>query len=175
MTSYYGTGTGGFKQPDLATLNSQTRVVSAEEALASNDFRMARKLYEFWYALSSGVPQCDQLKFGQLDPTLMSNMVILDVLDEDDDYKWRLFGTAHTDQYGEDLTGRRISSVEAENPSVKALRRIFDQTIASSTGVFFELHYLSEGQREKVATGLMAPLTDDQGRIVQLCGCCDWC
>lgn len=173
MTSYYGTGTGGLAQPDLATLNSQTRVVPAENALASDDFRMAHKLYELWRALSSDVPQCNQLKFSQLDPALMSNMVILDVLD-DDDYKWRLFGTAHADQYGDDLTGRRISSVIEENPSVQALRAIFNQSKIEPDGTFFELHYLNEGSRVKIATGLTAPLADAEGNVIQLCGCCDW-
>jgi hypothetical protein len=173
MTSYYGTGTDGLTQPDLATLNSQTKVVSAEDALASDDFRMARKLYEFWRALSPGIPQCDQLKFGQLDPALMSNMVILDVLD-DGDYKWRLFGTMHADQYGDDLTGRNVSSVIKENPSVKTLNKIFDQAKAEPDGIFFELHYLNEDNRVRVAAGLIVPLADSQGTISQLCGCCDW-
>lgn len=173
MTSYYGTGTGGIAQPDLATLNSETKVVSADEALASNDFRMAQKLYEYWRALSADVPKCDQLKFGLLDPAIMSNMVILDVLESD--YQWRLFGTAHADQYGDDLTGRRISSVMEDNPSAQALRDIFDQASANPNGTFFELHYLNEGHRVKIATGVMLPVADDQGRIVQLCGCCDWC
>ncbi len=175
MTSYYGTGTGGLAEPDLATLNSDTRLVPPEEALASGDFRMARKLHELWRALATDIPQCEQLKPGHLDPSIMSNMVILDVLEQGNDYQWRLFGTAHADQYGDDLTGRRLSSVEAENTSAKALRRIFDQAKASTNGTFFELHYLSNGQREKVATGMMAPLSDKQGRIIQLCGCCDWC
>ncbi len=175
MTSYYGTGTGGLSEPDLATLNSDTRLIPMDEALASSDFHMARKLYEFWRAQAEGIPNSEQLKPGSLDPTVMPNMVILDVLEDGKDYQWRLFGTAHTDQYGDDLTGRRLSSVEAENSSAKALRRIFDQAIASANGTFFELHYLSEGQREKIATGLMAPLSDKQGQIIQLCGCCDWC
>jgi len=174
MTSYYGTGTGGLAEPDLATLKSQTKVVSAEDALASNDFRMARKLYEFWRTLSPDIPQFDQFKFGQLDPTLMSNMVILDVLD-DGDYRWRLFGTTHADQYGDDLTGRRLSSVELANVSVNALRRIFEHAKNNSGGTFFELHYLNEGNREKIATGVMVPLVDNQGSVVQLCGSCDWC
>ena len=173
MTSYYGTGTGALARPDLATLNSETKIVPADQALASDDFRMAHKLYDFWRALSADVPQCDQLKFGLLDPALMSNMVILDVLDND--YQWRLFGTAHADQYGDDLTGRRISTVIEENPSVQALRKIFDQAKAEPEGAFFELHYLNEGSRVKIATGVMAPLANKQGRIVQLCGCCDWC
>lgn len=175
MASYYGTDTGGLAEADLATLNSDTCLVPLEEALASSDFRMAQKLYGLWRALSDDIPHCEQLKPGSLDPAIMSNMVILDVLEQGNDYQWRLFGTAHADQYGDDLTGRRISTVETENPSVKALRRIFDQAITSASGTFFELHYLSEGQREKVATGLMAPLNDKQGRVVQLCGCCDWC
>lgn len=175
MTSYYGTGTGGLAEPDLATLNSDTRLVPAEEAMASTDFAMARRLYEFWRSLAMGVPQSGQLKVGMLDPSVMSNMVILDILEESGDYQWRLFGTAHADQYGEDLTGRRISSVIKENPSVKALLNIFDQTKTDPNGTFFELHYLNEGSRVKVATGLMAPLGDEKGHIVQLCGCCDWC
>ena len=175
MTSYYGTGTGGLAEADLATLNSDTRLVPLKEALASGDFCMAQKLYGLWRVLSDDIPHTEQLTPGSLDPAIMSNMVILDVLEQGKDYQWRLFGTAHADQYGDDLTGRCISAVEAENPSIKALRRIFDEAITNANGTFFELHYLSEGQREKVAAGLMAPLSDKQGRVVQLCGCCDWC
>lgn len=171
MASYYGTV--GLAQPDLATLNSETHIVPADEALLSSDFRMARKLYHLWKSLTPGIPNINQLKPGSLDPTIMSNMVILDVLE--DDYQWRLFGTAHTDQYGDDLTGQRISSVIKKNPSIQAVRNIFDTAKTEPEGAFFELHYLNEGLRTKVATGVMVPLADDHGRIVQLCGCCDWC
>lgn len=174
MASYYGDGVGTAAPPILATLKSETRLVPAKEAMASDDFSMAHKLYEFWRSLAPGLPQSKQLKFGKLDPRVMSNMVILDVLDGGKDYQWRLFGTAHADQYGDDLTGRSVSSVEDENASVGVLHSIFDQAIANPDGTFFELHYLNEGSRVKVATGVMVPLADDQGRIVQLCGCCEW-
>ncbi len=105
MTSYYGHGVGTSAQPILATLKSETRLVSSNEAMVSDDFAMARKLYEFWQSLAPGIPQSNQLKFGKLDPSMMSNMVILDILDGGKDYQWRLFGTTHADQYGEDLTG----------------------------------------------------------------------
>lgn len=175
MASYYGGGVGLKTQPILATLRSETRLLSANEAMASDDFFMARKLYEFWRSLAAGVPKSKQLKFGELDPQVMSNMVILDVLDDGKDYQWRLFGTAHADQYGDDLTGRRLSSVVEENPSADSLRNIFDQAKTDPEGTFFELHYLNEGSRVKIATGVMAPLADAEGRIIQLCGCCEWC
>ena len=174
MASYYGDGIGTSAQPILTTLKSETRLFSAKEAMASDDFSMAQQLYELWQSLATDVPQSKQLKIAKLDPSMMSNMVILDILDGGKDYQWRLFGTTHADQYGDDLTGRRVSSVLKENPSVETLRNIFNKAAADTNGTFFELHYLSEGSRIKVATGVMVPLADSQGRIIQLCGCCDW-
>ena len=138
-------------------------------------FRVGREAHAIWTDLvNGGIPdrrQIDPLAFG---PALLPMLAMLDVLQGGQDYRWRLFGTHHEQEFGANLTGTRLSELERLKTSATAFRRILDATVAAKAPVYFELTYLNSGQIHRHATGAMLPLTDGDPEIGVLLGATDW-
>ena len=137
-------------------------------------FRSAVALKEAWLRLPGAIPRRRDVDPTEFGPRLLPKIVILQVLDDGRDYRWRLFGGLHAEQYGADLTGFRLSQVEAENSSAQSLRPIFDQTHRVVAPVYYHLVYRAQAGMERRASGVMLPLREEGETVEALIGCASW-
>ena len=82
--------------------------------------------------LSDGRQMPREQDFNLTDvPWLFGRLYLIDVLDGGADYRFNNFGIFWQAIYGEDLTGRRLSYLEAASDSLHALRGHLDRIIQS--------------------------------------------
>jgi len=162
------------KRNSLRNLVGKFKIINTSTAAKSETFDTPNQLYALWRSLPGTPPHFSHFKPGVVDPALLPNSVLMDVIDEGKDYKFRVYGTAHVTHFGADLTGLTVSKVEKINPASKVIRQVYDMVITHRTEVFFELDYLNRNDVVKRATGVMLPLTNDQGKINRLYGVMDW-
>lgn len=81
----------------------------AADALPAGPLRF---LHDFWHGQreGEGLPGIDVVEPFALKPAL-GYIMLLDVLDDGWDYRYRLYGSAIAQRYGRDLTGRRTSDI----------------------------------------------------------------
>ena len=158
----------------LRQLVGEFEVVSADKAATSSDFSVANQLYLTWQSRPGAIPHYKEMKPTVIEPSILPNMAVVDIVDGGKDYLFRVYGTAHVAQYGADLTGRRISDIEKANPASKVIRELYTLVLENRDAVFFELFYLNKNDIIKKATGVMLPLVDERGDICRLIGSMDW-
>lgn len=151
------------------------KVVDSAAVADDPRYRIAREAHAIWRrCCSAGIPdrrQIDPVAFG---PVLLPMLALIDVLGGGVDYRWRLFGTHHEQEYGASLTGMRLSDLEQQNPSAKPFRPILEHTVVSREPCYFELSYLNRGRVDRYATGVLLPLTDATPEIGVILGAADW-
>ena len=174
MTAHYDNDGHEIPRDELRNLAGKFEIVSADSAAASARFSIPNQLYTLWQSLPGTPPHFSHFKPGVVDPAILPNSVLMDVLGEGKDYKFRVYGTAHVAHFGADLTGLTVSEVEKINPASKIIRQVYDRVIADRDAVFFTLDYLNKNDVVKRATGVMLPLADDDDKISRLYGGMDW-
>ena len=98
----------------------------------------------------------------------LGTLCLLDVVDGGEDFKWRLFGGRHVEEFGADLTNVAISSLIAEHPAATGLRDVMRAVVERRGPVPFEIHYMSANKLLREAVGTLMPLTDENGDIAYL-------
>ncbi len=158
----------------LRQLVGRSETVSTEDALSSVRFATSTKLYNLWQTLPGHPPQHAAFSLGALSPELLPKMVVIDVLRHGEDYRFRFYGSTHVAHFGGDLTGLTTRDVEKAVPASNVIRQLYDHVLALKDAVFFRLTYLNQTDVIKRATGVMMPLTDENGAITRLIGGMDW-
>lgn len=174
MTTHYDQKGREVPRDDLRNLVGKFKIISSQDAAASDTFYIPNQLHALWHSLPGTPPHFSHFKPGIVDPALLPNSVLIDVIDEGNDYKFRVYGTAHVTNFGADLTGLTVSEVEKINPATKVIRQVYDMVLAERGPVFFVLDYLNRNDVVKRATGVMLPLVDDDDKISRLYGGMDW-
>jgi len=174
MTTHYDKDGHEMDRDGLRSLVGKFDIVDAAATAELDTFKIPNQLYALWQSLPGTPPHFSHFKPGVVDPALLPNSVLMDVLDEGEDYKFRVYGTAHVTHFGADLTGRTVSEVEKLNPASKVIRQVYDMVMVERDAVFFVLDYLNQNDVIKRATGVMLPLADDNGKISRLYGAMDW-
>ncbi len=174
MNSHYDKEGHEIPREVLRNLAGKFEIVSADAAATSARFDIPNQLYALWRSLPETPPNFSHFKPGIVDPAILPNSVLMDVLGGGKDYKFRVYGTAHVTHFGADLTGRTVSDVEKVNPASKVIRQVYDMVLAERDAVFFTLDYLNRNDVIKRATGVMLPLAGDDGKINRLYGGMDW-
>ncbi len=174
MTTHYDKDGHEIPREVLRNLAGKFEIISANAASASTRFDIPNQLYALWQKLPGTPPHFSHFKPGTVDPAILPNSVLIDVLGTGKDYRFRFYGTAHVTHFGADLTGLTVSEVEKINPASKVIRQVYDMVMTSHGAVFFTLDYLNRNDVVKRATGVMLPLADDDGIISRLYGVMDW-
>lgn len=174
MTTHYDKDGHEIEEDTLRNLIGKFNIVSAATAAGSSTFDIPSQLFALWQSLPGEPPHFSHFKPGVVDPALLPNSVLMDVLNEGEDYKFRVYGTAHVTHFGADLTGLTTSEVEKINPATRVIRQVYDMVMDQRNEVFFVLDYLNKNDVVKRATGVMLPLADDDGKISRLYGGMDW-
>lgn len=163
-----------FSRELLRQLVGKFEVVSKSEAINSSRFATSSQLFSLWQSLPGDPPQFALFKPGTIDPALLPKTVLMDVLDNGRDYRFRVYGTVHVTHFGADLTGLPLSEVEKANPAASVIRELYNMVMEQRDAIFFKLDYLSHNDVVKRATGVMMPLSDENSDIVRLFGGMDW-
>lgn len=152
----------------------ECRFFGEAEAAADPTFEPSFRLLKIWNGLAGEPPHRRSLDPVALGSALLPGMVLVELVDRGDDYRWRVFGSEHAVQYGADLTGAALSEIEALNPTAGAVRQLFDHVRDTAAPVFMSLAYTSRGLLVREAHGLMLPLSDDENSVGWICGYARW-
>lgn len=174
MSDVDDTDGGNVSKEVLRQLVGQSETVKAEDALSSTRFPTSTELYHLWQTLPGQPPKHTAFSLGTLSPELLPKMVVMDVLRHGEDYRFRFYGSTHVAHFGGDLTGLTTRDVEKAVPATDIIRQLYDHVLKVKDAVFFQLSYLNQTDVIKRATGIMMPLTDDNGTITRLIGGMDW-
>lgn len=164
----------GLSKEDRRNLIGRFQVLTQQEAAQSQLFLRCNKLFKLWRSFPDTPPHFKHFNPGTIEPALLPNCIMMDVLSGGQDYRWRVYGTAHVKHFGADLTGWTVSDVEKANPASKVIREVYDMIMASRAPVFFVLDYINRNEVVKRASGAMLPLGDDAGQIARIVGIMDW-
>lgn len=156
-------------------LSTTARVVDPAEATGSRAFDKARQAEAAWRSFSaSGHPTRAQVDPLALGAALLPYVVIIEVLDDGFDFRWRLFGSRHEAEYGADLTGTTVRGLMHGNPSAGSFLGILAAARRAEAPTYFRLSYLSRQVLFRNASGVFLPLSDDGANVSALLGCADW-
>jgi hypothetical protein len=95
---------------------------------------------------------------------LLGRIYLIDVLDGGTDYRFRLFGVFWEKMYGTDLTGQRLSEVEATG-RLTALRGDYDTVVAGHEPLFHSGRLIWPDKKSIHYERLLIPFSGDDGQV----------
>ena len=95
---------------------------------------------------------------------LLGRLYLVDVLDSGADYCFRLFGIFWEKMYGFDLTGQRLSEIEATG-RLAALRGDYDTVVAAREPFFHPGRLVWPNKRSIHYERLFVPFSGDDGQV----------
>jgi hypothetical protein len=156
------------------------------EAMAYNDFT------QFFYTVDPATLSCEphrelmrywDTKRGNrrfprradIDPlelrSHLGHLFLIDVLPGGEDYRFRLLGSAMTQRYGRDSTGKTISEAYAAAPEIGAwILKIFAAVVVDKAPVVSEGRLSVVGKSFVIARALQLPLSDDDHAVTMILG-----
>lgn len=132
-------------------------------------------LWEGWADKAGGLPGRGCVDPVEIGPGLLPHIVVIDVIDGGEDFRWRLFGGRHAAEFGMDLTGVRLSDHLSRNASSRAVRALFLACVREAAPIWHTLEYTASTEVLKRAHGVMLPLAGAPPHPVgHLLGVTDW-
>lgn len=101
-------------------------------------------------------------------PTVLGYVFLIDVLPEDNDYYFSLFGERIAVLYGTDLGHRRLSEI-GDAMLRTSLRTTYDRVVATHLPLYMRGRY-AWPDRSIPIERLLVPMADDDGRLSAICG-----
>lgn len=106
---------------------------------------------------------------------VLPHLVLIEVLDDGQDFCWRIFGSAHSDEYGTNLTGIRLNDLQKRNPAVEEVELIFRHCRETGAPTYYRIDYANERGCQRSCCGVILPLFDaDDAEVTDLLGCSEW-
>lgn len=126
-----------------------------------------RFLIEYWHRLrgDAPMPRADAVSPFDLKPAL-GHIMLIDVLDEGWDGRFRLYGTKIAETYGRDMTGRLVSEIDGGNYVSQFFRALYRSAWLRREG-FFTHHFPPSHIAVSSWARLALPLCDADGRIIR--------
>jgi hypothetical protein len=94
---------------------------------------------------------------------MLGRIYLIDVLDDGADYCFRLFGIFWEKMYGTDVTGRRLSEIEATG--LAALRGDYDAVLAARAPLLHPGKLVWSNQKSIHFERLLIPFAGDNGQV----------
>ncbi|TNE61818.1 MAG: hypothetical protein EP335_14075 [Alphaproteobacteria bacterium] len=155
-------------------LDSRAEAVLTVVARKLPLFRLPVKLYDMWMALPGELPSASHVTPTWLGAELLPYMYILDIVDGGQDFRWRLFGTAHAARYGSEATGMLMSEAARRDKSAAGSLHFARQTCAEKRPTFFLTEFLQGEFAVKSNATVVLPLAGPDGDMSRLFGCSVW-
>lgn len=126
-----------------------------------------RFLIEYWHRLRGNdpMPQAAAVSPFDLRPAL-GHIVLIDVLDDGWDGRFRLYGTKVAETYGRDMTGRLVSEIDGGN-YISAFFRALYRSAWLRREAFFTHHFPPSHVAVSSWQRLALPLCDTDGRVTR--------
>ncbi|WP_161973742.1 PAS domain-containing protein [Hwanghaeella grinnelliae] len=159
------------KMPDFSE-----RCLILEDGAAENDprFTKIRPVLDWWRNSAEKPPSRQQLDPFAFGGALVGYLVMLDALDDGQDFRWRLFGGRHVQEFGADLTNVSLSELIADHPAAEGLMDAMQSVLERRQPVSFEIRYMSKKKILREAVGVLMPLADKNGNPTIIFGAADW-
>ncbi|WP_027289440.1 PAS domain-containing protein [Rhodovibrio salinarum] len=155
--------------------------VAIAEARTVPYFQVAATSYTVWWDHCAGRIPCRQ----QLDPVrfgaaVLPNLTLIEVVEDGDDYRWRLCGEHAAQVMGTGLAGRCLSEVEVEAGSGVLFRQALNDVVREQSPLFYVLRHRTVTGCRKRSYGVLLPLRDADDRpqttapVRYILGASDW-
>jgi hypothetical protein len=95
-------------------------------------------------------------------PTLMPHAIVLDVLADPRDFRYRLVGTVQRNMSSRDYTGMKMSEIDGRGPD-SAIWSILDSVRASREPAFHSISYVGPKKDHMKLNDLFLPWLGDDG------------
>lgn len=151
-------------------------VLSEKDALELPGFGLSFELLAVWQDMRA----CGRVSRADLDPLMLGprilpHLVIINVLQSGQDYQWRLFGGAHVEEYGVDVTGVCLNQLMTTKNQIDEVKLIFDKCFKEQGPVFYRIQYQNDRKNLRIASGFILPLFDNtEDRPTHLVSCTEW-
>lgn len=153
---------------------SYFRLIDPRHAETNPVFEVPNAFMAEWYrAKTHGLPLRSELDPTSLPVRIVPHLVVLEPVERNKDFRFRLFGTRQTTAFGRDLTGCRLSELEAENPVAADLLSTYRAVANDLVPRYFVIAYWSEGDVLREAPSAAAPVRSNYGGI-HIVACSDW-
>lgn len=108
-------------------------------------------------------------------PDLISRLVLIDPIKDNSGgvrFRFRFVGTWHLTAFGHDITGRFADELRRD-PMVDLIQKALETVLDAGEPHYWLRTSLFERQQFITYQRIMAPLADDDGRVVRIVGCYD--
>lgn len=177
MNDFTSFGEAGKRLSDLGLGVRQT-LLTLDEARTIDSFKGPVTLYHKWLGLPGDIPNHRDITPAFLGPALLPLMYITDVVKDDPDrvdFRWRLFGTTHSERYGAEATGILMSEAAERDASAAGSYKVAQQVYATGEPAFFLTEFLDDNELvTKTTSTVVLPLSNKAGDLVRLFGCSVW-
>lgn len=131
------------------------------DSFVQNDILNA--LWTYWVSKhgDSGLPRRRDIDPTEI-PRLLPHLQLVDRVEPDHRFRYRLCGTAIAEAYGRELTGHLVEEVIPEQRRAIALQH-YRLALEEARPIFARTQYLSRMGAELIASRLILPLADDAG------------
>ncbi len=159
-------------------LTSTTTILSLEEIKEIRSFEEPLRLYHIWQDIPKEQSRIDALKPETFGPSLLPHMYILDVTQDakskELDFRWRLFGSAHTDRYRKEATGSCLSEAAGRYSGAASSYKVAQNVYEHRQAVFYMNSYFDDSGPVRSTSTVALPLMNGSGKVTQVFGCSIW-
>ncbi len=138
----------------------------APDALGCEEFAL---LLEYWNSLKGGA---QAVSINQIDPIMMKEnlgyLLLLDVIESGQDFRYRVYGSKIADLKGVDHTGKLLSDAVTDTNSALFLIACYRAVVRRSLPLFNRYAVASPTSQTSEWRRLILPLADDHGAISRL-------
>lgn len=155
----------------FATRGARLETLTWSPAAESISNATMRFLIDYWQRLrgSDPMPPAGAVSPFDLRPAL-GHIVLIDVLDEGWDGRFRLYGTKVAETYGRDMTGRLVSDIDGGN-YVSVFFRALYRSAWLRRAAFFTHHFPPAHVAVESWQRLALPLCGDDGSVTRFLAC----
>lgn len=163
------------RQPILkdyfAARGARLEALTWSPTTAVTDQEVMRFLIEYWDQLrgSESLPQASAVSPFDLKPAL-GHIVLIDVLDDGWNGRFRLYGTKVAETYGRDMTGRLLSDIDGGNYASVFFRALYRAACLRKTSSYTH-HFPPAHVAVESWQRLALPLAGPDGEVARFLAC----
>jgi hypothetical protein len=122
----------------------------------------------YWQSLRpQGLPRRSDIDPTAI-PELLANIMMLDVLDEGRDFRYRLAGTAVEHNFGASIKGFILSEIVQAFPSIQPILEVKRRCVATASPYACDANVFTHFGTKKQVYCFAMPLADDGQKVSQI-------
>ena len=125
--------------------------------------------FAHWDSLpkTSGLPRYSDFRLDRLSPQLLPWSIVVDVLQDPIDYRFRFWGTERTKLIGAEMTGKNLSDIENRNMR-EGNRMEYDAICREGLPMLCDTPIVTPTGRRLSHVSMRLPFGDDEGRVTHV-------